>query len=204
MIAARHSLQRLLWPMLIAAGAASSAPAGAEDEAFPVRRHPWVDQRPQPRGAALLRSEMVRIHNRTRADAGTPALAWSDALARDAAGYAAVMARTGRFAHSALPRGDPVQGENIWMGTRTAYAYREMADSWVREKPLFKRGRFPDVSRNGNVRDVGHYTQIIWRTTTAFGCGFAASRTHEYLVCRYSPSGNVIGFDPLVGTPPRE
>jgi len=85
------------------------------------------------------------------------------------------------------------------MGTKTAYAYAEMSGGWVDERRLFKRGRFPDVSRNGKWADVGHYTQIIWRTTTQVGCALASNATDEYLVCRYLASGNIVGFDPLTG-----
>ena len=47
--------------------------------------------------------------------------------------------------------------------------------------------------RTGDYRDVAHYTQIVWRGSTAVGCALASSRTDDYLVCRYSPPGNVVG-----------
>jgi len=167
--------------------------------AQPVQREVWTDTRPQPRGAALLRSVMLKSHNDARAAVGAPALVWSDSLARDAGAYAAKLARERKFEHSPQPRGNPVQGENLWMGTKTAYAYADMSGGWVDERRLFKRGRFPDVSRNGKWADVGHYTQIIWRTTTQVGCALASNATDEYLVCRYLASGNIVGFDPLTG-----
>jgi len=167
--------------------------------ARPVQREVWTDTKPQPRGAALLRSVMLKSHNDARAAVGAPALVWSSALARDAGAFAVKLARERRFEHSPQPRGSPVQGENLWMGTKTAYAYAEMSGGWVDERRLFKRGRFPDVSRNGKWADVGHYSQIIWRTTTQVGCAVASNATDEYLVCRYLASGNVFGFDPMTG-----
>ncbi|WP_157215726.1 CAP domain-containing protein [Flavisphingomonas formosensis] len=189
----RFSVLLALWPIF---GAAS--PAQAADQ---LVQQPWTDTRPQPRGPALLRQSMLAAHNAARAAAGVPPLAWSEALARDAAAYAVQLARERRFAHSPVPRGTPSQGENLWMGTRTAYSYDEMIGGWIGERRLFKPGRFPKVSRNSDWTAVGHYTQIVWRTTTAVGCGTAANATDDYLVCRYLPSGNVVGRDPLTGMP---
>ena len=59
---------------------------------WPCRRAatlPWTDPRPQPRGEALLRSAMIAGHNQARRRYGVAPLAWDEALARDAAVYAA-------------------------------------------------------------------------------------------------------------------
>lgn len=146
---------------------------------------------------ALLRSEMVQAHNDARAQHGLDPLAWSQALARDAAVYAQELAASGRFEHSRHDTRSR-QGENLWRGTRNAYRYDEMAEGWTEEERHFVRGAaIPHVSRTGNVGDVGHYTQIIWRGTQQVGCAVAASRHHDYLVCRYWPAGNILGRDPL-------
>jgi hypothetical protein len=58
---------------------------------------------------------------------------------------------------------------------------------------MFQRGVFPAVSRTGNWEDVGHYTQIVWPTTTRVGCAIASTSRTDYLVCRYSPAGNIDG-----------
>jgi hypothetical protein len=155
------------------------------------------DPVPAPRGEALLRARMLAGHNSARAALRQPALGWNPALARDAAAYAAELARTRRFAHSPQPRGNPVQGENLWKGTRGAYRFDEMVGHWVAEKKVFKRGPAPRNATTGRFEDVGHYTQIIWRGTTQLGCAIAANKAEEYLVCRYLPAGNVAGVDPL-------
>jgi hypothetical protein len=68
-----------------------------------------------------------------------------------------------------------------------------MVGLWVEEKKNFRPGRFPDNSRTGQVEDVGHYTQIVWRSTTRVGCAVTRNSSDEYLVCRYSQGGNVLG-----------
>ena len=57
----------------------------------------------------------------------------------------------------------------------------------------FVNGVTPAFSRTGKWQDVSHYTQMIWRNTTRVGCAIASNRRDDYLVCRYSPPGNVVG-----------
>lgn len=146
-----------------------------------------------PRGAAQLRQAMEAGHRAARAEAGLSALAWDPALARDAQAYATTLATTRRFEHSPQPRGVPEQGENLWTGTRGAYRYAEMVGHWVAEKRDYVPGMLPAVSRTGRFEDVGHYTQIMWRTTQRFGCAEASSAKDDYIVCRYAPAGNYPG-----------
>jgi hypothetical protein len=145
-----------------------------------------------PQGPGL-RETLLEAHNAERARIGTPPLAWSDTLAADARAYAREMARSGRFAHAIQPKGKPSQGENLWMGTRDAYALDEMVAGWIAEKRWFVNRPTPDFSATGKWADVAHYTQMIWAGTTQFGCAVASNREYDYLVCRYSPPGNVAG-----------
>lgn len=151
------------------------------------------DTRPAPRGNALLRRAMLDIHNAARADVGVPPLTWNDALAEDAARYAAVLAQTREFKHSAEPRGASSEGENLFMGSRGAYRYEEMARLWADERRMYRPGAVPDISTTGRWQDTGHYAQMVWRRTTQIGCAIASSSSDDYLVCRYTPPGNVWG-----------
>lgn len=154
--------------------------------------HVW-DRRPQPRGEALMRSAMVAGHNQARSAYGAAPLAWDKELAHDAAVYARRLARTGTFEHDPQQGRRPPQGENLWMGTRTAYSYAQMIGHLVGERRFYRPGRFPDVSKTGEWSHVAHYTQIIWPTSRRVGCATASNRSHDYLVCRYSPAGNIVG-----------
>ena len=57
-------------------------------------------------------------------------------------------------------------------------------------------------SRNKGAggRAVGHYTQLVWATSTRIGCGGVKYRDGKfnkfYLVCNYGPTGNWLG-EPL-------
>jgi hypothetical protein len=154
---------------------------------------PWVDKRPAARGGQLLRSAMVAAHNEARRQYGVGPLIWDEALARDAAGYAQHLARTGRFEHDPQHGRRPPQGENLFMGTRDAYSYSDMIGLLVDERRFYRPGRFPAVSRTGDWSQVAHYTQIIWPASRRVGCATASNRANDYLVCRYLPAGNVVG-----------
>lgn len=157
----------------------------------------WDDSdEPEPRGPGLLRAAMLDGHNAARRAVAVGPLAWDEGLARDALGYARTLARTAQFKHSAKTTRHAPQGENLWMGTRDAFAYAEMVGPWVNERRYYRPRAFPDISTTGNWADVGHYTQIVWRTTTHVGCAVASSDRDDYLVCRYSPPGNVFGAKP--------
>jgi hypothetical protein len=158
-------------------------------------------QRPVPmgpvRGEAPLRIAMLSAHNSTRVPLGIAPLTWDPGLAREATAYAAQMARSNSFGHAQQIGYAEPEGENLWMGTRGAYRFEEMAGYWRDERRYFMRAAIPYASRSGRFEDVGHYTQMIWRGTTHIGCGIAGNGQDEYLVCRYWPAGNVFGRDPF-------
>lgn len=164
-------------------------------------RPPWADgrmvteERPGDGGAqdlSRLEARLLALHNRERRAVGAGPLAWDSALAAAAAAYGPALERLGKLAHSP-PAARLGQGENLWMGTRGAYTLEEMAGGWAEEKSLFRPGIFPTVSTSRNWSDVGHYTQMIWKGTTRIGCAVHKSRKWDFLICRYSPPGNVVG-----------
>lgn len=183
--------------MTPALAACSAGPSHSPEPTTVVEER--ISMAPEPRGESRLQSAMMRAHNAARAKVGAPDLVWNAELAKDAAVYAASLARTGNFAHDPQTGRSPRQGENLWMGTRDAYSYGEMIGAWVDEDRYFKRGLFPDSSTTGTWGDVAHYTQIIWPTSLRVGCAVASNDRSDYLVCRYGPAGNIVGRDPLKG-----
>jgi hypothetical protein len=142
--------------------------------------------------AAQFPARILAAHNAERARAGLPPLQWDNELGTAAAAYAQQMAFTGQFAHSnrQARRGT---GENLWMGTHGAFSVEAMVGGWSSEKQWFVPGVFPNNSRTGNWADVGHYTQMIWPTTSRVGCAIASTPRIDYLVCRYAGAGNIDG-----------
>jgi len=137
-------------------------------------------------------ARILAAHNRERAQVGIAPLGWDAGLATAAASYGPVLAASGTLQHS--PRASrPGQRENLWRGTRGAYSVEQMIGSWAAEKRFFRPGIFPAVSTTGNWLDISHYSTMIWPTTTRVGCAIYSAGSWDYLICRYSPPGNIDG-----------
>jgi hypothetical protein len=172
MASARGSLKALTTALLIGAIAAPALSQGPALDPISMR--------------------LLVAQNRERALAGVPPLQWDPALAAAALSYAPALAALGTLQHS--PRESrPGQRENLWMGTAAAYSPEQMVSTWAAERRFFRPGVFPNVSTTGNWLDVSHYTTMIWPTTTRVGCALYRTRQWDFLVCRYSPPGNIDG-----------
>jgi hypothetical protein len=145
---------------------------------------------------ASFDQRILEAHNGEREKLGLPPLGWNPELAQAAQVWADYLAATGRFEHAPENRRNP-EGENLWAGTRGYFAPEAMVNAWVREKRYFRPGIFPDNSTTGQVEDVGHYTQLVWRATRQVGCAEASSAREDILVCRYAEAGNYRGEQPF-------
>lgn len=144
-----------------------------------------------------LDRRVLAAQNRERAMVGVPPLAWDAQLAADARRWADHLAASNRFYHAPDEPGADPQGENLWSGTSGYYSPEAMVGLWAGEKRDFRPGTFPANSRTGDVEDVGHYTQLVWRRTRSVGCAVARGHGDDVLVCRYATAGNVLGETPF-------
>jgi uncharacterized protein YkwD len=138
---------------------------------------------------ADISTEALAAQNAERALSSTKPLAWDPALAAAARVWADEISRSGSFEHDDLDE----QGENLWKGAKGSTSVAAMIGAWIAEKKQFKSGIFPAVSKTGKWEDVGHYTQVVWPATTRVGCARSSGQGMDYLVCRYSPGGNMDG-----------
>ena len=171
-----------------------AAPAAAQG--------PFAKLPPAPKfagAAAELTSRLLEAHNRERAAVGSPPLVWDPYLAASAASYGPTLASLHQLVHS--PRETrPGQRENLaraWHGTMSP---EQLVGLWSAEKRMMQPGLFPAVSQTGRWEDVAHYTQMVWPTTTHVGCAIF-SADWDYLVCRYSPPGNIDGKPVFAAAP---
>ncbi len=137
---------------------------------------------------------MTRLHNAVRAQIPVPPLTWDPNLAAIAQAYAEKCV----YQHSHAPN----LGENIAANFPTNRPVSEPFKLWADEKADY------DYATNTcKGMQCGHYTQIVWKTTKAVGCGVAvctanwpfagkAMPTWEFWVCNFSPPGNYIGQRP--------
>lgn len=156
---------------------------------FVAAAAPAMAQAPAPDPTSV---RLLAAHNRERAAVGVPPLQWDPALAAAALSYGPAIAALGRLQHSPKET-RPGQRENLWMGTTGAFSPEQMVSTWTEERRFFRPGIFPMVSTTGNWLDTSHYTTLIWRTTTRVGCAIYRTPSWDYLICRYSPPGNIDG-----------
>jgi hypothetical protein len=147
---------------------------------------------------------MLAAHNRARAEVGAPPLIWDRDLAAGAAAYATQMSSVGRVHASRVGR--ECIRENLLQSLHGQRSPEQMVGVWIAEKAHFKPGVFPDVSTTGDWARVGHYTQVIWATTTHVGCAVHSDARYDWTVCRYAPPGNqdgksVLSFPPVAKQP---
>lgn len=132
--------------------------------------------------AELSRTEIEKVltqHNDFRKLHSAPALTWNNQLAQFASQYANRCV----FQHSR-----DKYGENLAAGYPSLSA---AIHAWYDEaKSYFYM--FPGFSKR-----TGHFTQLVWKSTTQLGCGYAACNGKNgtpgiFLVCEYNPPGNVL------------
>jgi len=163
----------LLFFFLVLKGHAQSAKAVYDDPAFI--------------------SAVLKEHQMYRGELQLPALSWSPALAKDALAWGQHLASIDKGEHDQGIRGQ--EGENLWWGSTGAFSYEEMVDMWGNEKKSFKYDTYPNCSTSRSAI-VGHYTQMVWRNTQSVGCALVSNGKTDFLVCRYSAPGNVVGQKP--------
>ena len=146
----------------------------------------------QPQPLDAFSTRVLAAQNHERLALGLQPLQWDPARAAAALSYGPALAAIGTLQHSPK-ESRPGQRENLWMGTSGAFTPEQMVGTWIGEKRYFRPGIFPAVSTTGNWLDVSHYTTLIWPTTIRIGCALYRARGWDYLICRYSPPGNVDG-----------
>ncbi len=156
----------------------------------------------------------ITAHNKWRAEvevpkAGVPQagaigqLSYSPALAVSAQAWADNLKQTNQcqMRHS---KPDGKYGENLYWGSALNWSDgrkelqkispQQVVDSWGSEKADY------DYANNSCTpgKMCGHYTQMVWRTTTTVGCAMVVCEDTQtqVWVCQYQPAGNWVGNKP--------
>ena len=126
-------------------------------------------------------------HNDFRSKHGVDPLQWSSQCAEKAQEWADQLAKMGRLQH----RREDNMGQNLaYMSTSNpdSVTGKQLVQMWYDEikNYNFKAGQFG--------MNTGHFTQLVWASTTAVGAGVARTAKGQiFLVANYSPPGNVVG-----------
>ncbi|CAM1508733.1 Fc.00g055810.m01.CDS01 [Cosmosporella sp. VM-42] len=140
-------------------------------------------------------SEALRIHNVARSKHNLPNLVWDDNLKAGALQWAIELARRGSLDHSSSDQ-RPNAGENLGMVGSSGTIPNPItlsSQGWVNEESNYHG----EVIPQGDFNSYGHYTQVVWRSTTNVGIATASDgKGGWWTVARYSPPGNWVGQTP--------
>jgi pathogenesis-related protein 1 len=147
-------------------------------------------------------NEMVAAHNQFRRAVGAPDVRWSDSVAARAQAWAETLKSKGcKMEHSRNRQGK--LGENLYWASPVTWSTGKtevqeispatVVDWWANESKNY------DYSTNACAagKVCGHYTQVVWKSTTEIGCGKAVCNDKSQVwVCNYQPAGNIVGKKP--------
>ncbi len=134
--------------------------------------------------------QSLDFHNAKRQTVGSPPLQWSTDLAAVAQNWANHLAAGGcNLQHT---QGGPY-GENLFGGGGRPYTAMDASQDWYGEISKFHYGPLTP----SNWAPSGHYTQMVWKTTTKVGMGRATCNGGlVVIVAEYDPPGNYMGQKP--------
>jgi glioma pathogenesis-related protein 2 len=145
-----------------------------------------------------FQNAILARHNFYRVKHGVPPLKLDRTLNNNAQQWATTLASTQQFKHASVKG----QGENLYVYGTTARTFpsvtieaNKAVDAWYNEIKDYNYGK-PGFSMG-----TGHFTQVVWKSTTTLGCGIATGKYQQrfngrYVVCRYTPPGNYLGQFP--------
>ncbi|KAL0958753.1 hypothetical protein HGRIS_014077 [Hohenbuehelia grisea] len=127
----------------------------------------------------------LAAHNSYRKSRGAKSLAWSDDLAASAQKWANRCV----FEHSRGAVGD--YGENLVYSSAPNFSIEYGIKMWTDEEKDY----------NPLSPMYSHFTQVVWKDTKKLGCAMkvcdgstdSRMKNAKFIVCEYSPPGNVIG-----------
>ncbi|XP_059169407.1 uncharacterized protein LOC131951133 [Physella acuta] len=130
----------------------------------------------------------LKSHNDVRNALGIPSLTWDTKLAD----YAKDWTSRCVFKHSYGDYGENLFATGSTTKNATELAYSS-ASAWKSEVAYVD----PDWKCVGGKPTCGHYSQMVWRDTTALGCAITQCENIANLVfCTYNPPGNYKGEKP--------
>ena len=151
-------------------------------------------------------SGMTKAHNQVRKDHQLPPLQWSNKLSVYAQQWANYLATKNGCVMQHRPISGAykrIYGENIFWASP-----RRWSDGRVQVQPIDANDvvfSWADEEKYYNYNNnsckageqCGHYTQLVWKNSTAVGCGMAICPDKGQMwVCSYNPPGNYIGQKP--------
>lgn len=146
--------------------------------------------------------ELLEYHNEVRKAHGCGELEWDHDLEADAQRHVST-ADCYNLKHT-----ERQPGANIGENLATDASALDGATKWYGEIELMHPNSY--TLPFAFSHDTGHYTQMIWGTTTKIGCatkickGQGNFRDNVYVLCSYSDAGNMQGAAGQINPPKQE
>lgn len=152
---------------------------------------------------SAFRSNALSKHNGYRAIHRSPSMTISSSANNTAQTWAQYLAAKGSFKHSADNRRNNA-GENLYVYYTTAPSISSDSLANTAVKSWYDEVKAYNYNSPGFSSATGHFTQVVWKSSTQLGCGAArGTKTMNgtkfnafYVVCHYVPAGNVQGQFP--------
>lgn len=117
---------------------------------------------------------ILSVTNKLRAKHHSPALKWDKKLAT----YAQKWSNKCEFQHSAGP-----YGENLALGYPN---WSSVINGWYNEVSEY------NYDKPGFGMNTGHFTAVVWKSTTKIGCGVKSCPNGKLYTCSFSAPGNIV------------
>lgn len=144
---------------------------------------------------------LLKLHNDVRSlHEDTPDLVWNNTLVAQSYEYmqylinedSAYSPCSGNLLHS----GDKF-GSNIGENLAAASGIDDLTtlfDLWSSEGQYYDYDNPSLYGGTDDTTELGHFTQLVWKSTTAVGCGVQVCTDSDwtYLICRYYTEGNIL------------
>ncbi|KAF4114682.1 Golgi-associated plant pathogenesis-related protein 1-like [Onychostoma macrolepis] len=130
-----------------------------------------------------FQQEFLEAHNQYRKQHQAPELTYSDELSSAAQKWADHLQSKKSLSHS-----DTENGENVYYSfssVKKTPKGKEAVDSWYSEIKDY------DFSSPGYQPQTGHFTQVVWKSSTELGVGLATDGKTVFVVGQYRPAGNI-------------
>ena len=89
--------------------------------------------------------------------------------------------------------GSALYGENLGYYRQSAGIIDAVALATKTVEGWYSEIKAYDFNKPGFSSATGHFTQVIWKSSTRLGCAAAqAADKGIYVVCNYEPPGNVL------------
>ena len=152
----------------------------------------------------LDEKKALKVHNDAREEVGAPPLVWSEKLEEQALLYAKILARKDEkqnMKHSKTNDGENMtysySAESQGGVITPIFSSNPLTDASVGWYEEIKDYRYSKFKTRRIGRPIGHYTQMVWKSTKKVGIAYAVSKKGSvYVVARYFPAGNFIGEYP--------